>query len=134
PKMLPRMPMAAGTSTSRPGWRARVSVREPRTAPAARLVALFSPSATSPWRASGPSADRRRTGSRGRRMVMQSDKAGWAPMRSTPSARTAALAVLGALAVLAAGWLVGCDTGDGRQLADPEPGATAPPLVTTTEP
>lgn len=67
-------------------------------------------------------------------MVVQSDKAGWAPMRSTPPARStlllAAGAVVGVLAVVA----VGCDTGDGRALADPEPGATAPPLLTTTVP
>jgi Raf kinase inhibitor-like YbhB/YbcL family protein len=36
--------------------------------------------------------------------------------------------ILAALAVVVAGALGGCDTGDGRALADPIPGATAPPL------
>jgi Raf kinase inhibitor-like YbhB/YbcL family protein len=66
-------------------------------------------------------------------MVEQSDKAGWGPMRSSPPARRrsgAAVLVVLALTVAASG----CDTGDGRDLADPPPGATAPPLVTTTVP
>lgn len=35
------------------------------------------------------------------------------------------------LAIAVAG-LAGCDTGDGRALRDPPPGATAPPIVTTS--
>ena len=40
--------------------------------------------------------------------------------------------LLGAFAALAA--LAGCDTGDGRTLEPPPPGATAPPLATSTTP
>jgi Raf kinase inhibitor-like YbhB/YbcL family protein len=65
-------------------------------------------------------------------MVVQSDKAGWAPMPSTPAARRGALVVGGALVAVVTFVLVGLDAGDGRELADPAPGATAPPLVTTT--
>jgi Raf kinase inhibitor-like YbhB/YbcL family protein len=65
-------------------------------------------------------------------MVVQSDKAGWAAMRSRPAARHVVVAVAGAFVAVVAVVLVGCDTGDGRELADPPPGATAPPLVTTT--
>ena len=53
-------------------------------------------------------------------------------MRSTPAARQVLLVVGGVLAAIVAVVLVGLDTGDGRVLADPAPGATAPPLVTTT--
>ena len=68
-KTLPRSPMAAGTSTSRPGRRSNVPVMEPRTAPAARLVALLRTRATMLWRAPsalGPRRPRRRLISRGR--------------------------------------------------------------------
>lgn len=56
-------------------------------------------------------------------------------MRSSPTARrrVGALLVGAAGVAFALGW-AGCDTGDGRDLADPEPGATAPPIVTTTAP
>ena len=47
-KTLPRRPMAAGTSTSRPGNRSKVPVIEPRTAPATRLVLELRTSATRP--------------------------------------------------------------------------------------
>jgi hypothetical protein len=47
PKMLPRIPMAAGTSTSRPGYFSSVPVIDPRKAPAARLVVELSDSDTS---------------------------------------------------------------------------------------
>ncbi len=73
PKMLPRMPMDAGTSTSRPGSRSRVPVMAPSAAPAARLVRVLSPRATRVWRApaaSGPSRARKRGSSRrGRRRI-----------------------------------------------------------------
>lgn len=49
-------------------------------------------------------------------------------LQAMASPRATLLAVC-AVAVLA---VAGCDTGDGRDLADPLPGATAPPLVTTT--
>ncbi len=48
------------------------------------------------------------------------------------SLRLGAGAVLVGLSVVAG--LAGCDTGDGRALADPAPGATAPPLATSTTP
>src|SRR5262245_66221013 len=63
PKMLPRRPMAAGTSTSRPGYFSSVPVMAPRKAPATRLVDELSTSATRPCRtpaASGPNRTRRR--------------------------------------------------------------------------
>ena len=44
-----------------------------------------------------------------------------------PSLRALSPLFLGALSLVAA-----CDTGDGRTLADPPPGATAPPLATTS--
>lgn len=44
-------------------------------------------------------------------------------------ARPVAVAAVLALAVLAA---AGCDTGDGRELVAPAPGATAPPMPTST--
>jgi hypothetical protein len=73
PKMLPRRPMAAGTSTSSPGYFANVSVIDPRNAPAMKLVDEFNDCATRLWRtpdASGPSSARRRATKekRGRRM------------------------------------------------------------------
>lgn len=57
-------------------------------------------------------------------------------MRSSPPVRrqlgaslvVSVVVVVGAVALA----VPGCDTGDGRDLADPAPGATAPPLVTTT--
>jgi hypothetical protein len=58
-------------------------------------------------------------------MTGQSDKAGWTAMSSRRRLR------LGALALCLAA-LAGCDTDDGRTLADPPPGATAPPRPTGT--
>src|SRR5262245_28997527 len=71
---LPRSPMAAGTSTSRPGRRSKVPVTAARVAPATKLVELLTASAVRDWVASGSQAgrargatDRRghRTGTRG---------------------------------------------------------------------
>ena len=45
------------------------------------------------------------------------------------SCRRTPVALLVALAVVLAGASAGCDTGDGRALADPIPGATAPPMA-----
>src|SRR4051812_29665454 len=56
PKMFPRMPMAAGTSTSRPGRRSRVWVMAPRVSPAARSPTDDTNSATRPWRVPATSA------------------------------------------------------------------------------
>lgn len=61
-------------------------------------------------------------------MVGQSDKACW---RAVSCRRPPAALVLGAL-VAVVGGLTACDTGDGRDLRDPPPGATAPPLVITS--
>ena len=63
PKMLPRMPMAAGTSTSRPGSASSVWVMAPRVTPASRSPPEETSSAASAWRspaASEPTASRRR--------------------------------------------------------------------------
>ena len=43
---LPRRPIAAGTMMRSPGYWPRVSVIDPRIAPATRLVELLTPSAT----------------------------------------------------------------------------------------
>jgi len=50
PKMFPRMPMAAGTSTRRPGRDSSVPVIEPRVSPARRSPPELSRSATKPAR------------------------------------------------------------------------------------
>ncbi len=50
PNTLPRMPIAAGTSTSRPGRACRVPVMEPRVSPARRSPPELSRSATKPAR------------------------------------------------------------------------------------
>ena len=63
PKMLPRMPMAAGTSTSRPGRASSVPVMAPRVSPARRSPPEETSSAASACRnpaASEPIAARRR--------------------------------------------------------------------------
>jgi hypothetical protein len=67
PNTLPRMPMAAGTSTSRPGRRSRVWVMAPRVSPASRSPPDDTSSATSPWRmpaASAPTTARTRAPTR----------------------------------------------------------------------
>jgi hypothetical protein len=46
--MLPRMPMAAGTMTIRPGSASRVPVMDPNAIPAARLPMPATSSATKP--------------------------------------------------------------------------------------
>ncbi len=63
PKMLPRMPMAAGTSTSRPGRASSVPVMAPRVSPARRSPPEETSSAARACRnpaASEPTAARRR--------------------------------------------------------------------------
>ena len=77
PKMLPRSPMAAGTSTSSPGTRAKVAVIDPSTPPATKLVALFSPRAARLCRALGPRVLRRRSTNRPMPEV-------WSRQRSPP--------------------------------------------------
>src|SRR5919108_2517884 len=49
PKMLPRVAMATGIRTSRPGRRSSVPVIFPRTTPATRLPAVAMRRATNPW-------------------------------------------------------------------------------------
>ena len=66
-----------GTSTSSPGTRSKVAVIDPSTAPATRLVALFSPRAARLCRALGPRVLRRRSTNRPMPEV-------WSDRRSRP--------------------------------------------------
>ena len=61
PKMLPRSPIAAGIMTSSPGSISKVSVMEPRTAPATRLVHESNTSAVRLWRTASPVGPSRST-------------------------------------------------------------------------
>ncbi len=89
PKMLPRMPMAAGTSTSRPGSRARVSEMAPRVTPASRSPAEETSSAAraclSPAASESTAARRRATKpwkgrvNTGTRRVREAAGHGWGP-------------------------------------------------------
>ena len=150
--MLPRRPMAAGTSTSRPGYFAKVPVIEPRNAPATRLVELFSPSATRLCRtpaASGP--QRARSGAMVARLDRIEDLVGartdrptrrrWGlvqhscpvprdPMpESTAASRVARHAAwLAGVTLMLLLVVAGCgDSADGRSLSTPSPTRRRPP-------
>src|SRR4051812_24940477 len=56
PKMLPRMPMAAGTSTNKPGSLSSVWVILPSVSPATRSPNDDTSSASNPWRAASTSS------------------------------------------------------------------------------
>jgi Raf kinase inhibitor-like YbhB/YbcL family protein len=60
---------------------------------------------------------------------MASRRPGRRPGRASRTGRATALAVAVALALVT---LAACDTGDGRELRPPPPGATAPPLPTSS--
>ena len=114
PKTLPRMPIAAGTRTRRPGSRSSVPVIEPRVRPARRSPAEEHRSATKPARtpagSARTSARNRRTRRGGRSTVSDSEArssrspsgregdyplGGSGPARSIESARSTASARAG---------------------------------------